>query len=90
MLFRLRAETSENDFLAADRRLQTDFAYRQPGLLRRTTARSNNGEWLVIDYWRRDADADTCAEHWEQDRIAQAFMDLIDRTSVRVERFRTI
>jgi hypothetical protein len=90
MQFRLRAETSENDFLATDRRLQTDFAYQQPGLLRRTTARSNNGQWLVIDYWRTEADADACAERWEQDQIAQSFMDLIDRTSIRVERFWTI
>jgi hypothetical protein len=90
MQFRLAAETSENDFLAADRRLQTDFAYRQPGLLRRTTARSNNGDWLVIDFWRKDGDADSCAERWEQDQIAQSFMDLIDRRSVRVERFWTL
>ena len=90
MQFRLRAETSENDFLAADQRLQTEFAYQQPGLLRRTTARSNNGEWLIIDHWRADDDADACAERWEQDQIAQSFMELIERSSVRVQRFWTV
>jgi hypothetical protein len=87
---RLPAETSETDIPATDRRLQTDFSYQQPGLLRRTNARSNNGQWVVIDYWRTEADADACAEHWDQDQIAQSFMDLIDRTSIRVERFWTI
>jgi hypothetical protein len=90
MQFRLLPGTDDNDFLAADRRVQTEFAYQQPGLLRRTTARGNTGAWLVIDYWRSDHDADACAERWEQDQIAQSFMNLLDRSSVRVQRFSTL
>lgn len=90
MQFRLLAGTHDKEFLAADRRLQTEFAYQQPGLLRRTTTRGQNGEWLVIDHWRTDRDADACAERWDQDPIAQSFMDLIDRSSVRVQRFWTV
>lgn len=90
MHFRLLAGTHDKDFLAADRRLQTEFAYQQPGLLRRTTARTKNGQWLVIDYWRTDGDADACAEQWDEDPIAQSFMDLIDRSSVQVQRFWTV
>ena len=90
MQFRLLPGTSDDDFREADVRLQTEFAYQQPGLLRRTTARNNNGEWLVIDHWRSDRDADACAELWEQDQIAQSFMALIDRSSVRVQRFSTV
>jgi hypothetical protein len=90
MQFSLMPGTGLEEFLAADQRLQTEFAYAQPGLLRRTTARNETGEWLVIDLWRTAADADACAERWEQDRIAQGFMALVDRTSVRVERYSTI
>jgi hypothetical protein len=90
MQFRLLAGTQLDDFLAADRRLQTEFAYLQPGLLRRTTARNEAGEWVVVDFWRTPADADACADRWEQDRIAQAFMALVDRGSVRVQRYSTL
>ena len=38
MTFRLAPGADEQAFLDADRRVQTDFAYRQPGLMRRTTA----------------------------------------------------
>lgn len=90
MQFRLLAETSIEDFLAADYRLQTEFAYQQPGLLRRTLARGEGGEWLVIDHWRTAADADACATRWDDDKIAQAFMHFVERTSVRVQRYSTV
>jgi len=90
MQFRLLADTAIESFLAADRRLQTDFAYQQPGLLRRTAARGDSGEWVVIDHWRTAAEADACAERWERDPVAQTFMDLVDRSSVRVQRYTSL
>ncbi len=38
MMFRLVDGADEGAFLAVDKRLQTEFAYQQPGLLRRTTS----------------------------------------------------
>jgi len=89
MRFRLAEGADPAEFLAADRRLQTEFAYRQPGLLRRTLARGDEGEWLVIDLWRSDADADRCAEVWEGHPVTTAFMALVDGESVSVARYRT-
>lgn len=85
--FRLPPDSDEAAFLAADRRVQEDFAYQQPGLLRRTTARGEDGGWIVIDLWRSAADADACDARWEHDPVAQAFMALLDRSSVTTERF---
>jgi hypothetical protein len=90
MQFRLLADTRLDDFLAADHRLQTEFAYLQPGLLRRTTGSNESGDWVVVDLWRTAADADACADRWDHDPIAHAFMAFIDRRSVRVQRFSTV
>jgi hypothetical protein len=90
MTFRLADTTGESAFLEADRRVQTEFAYHQPGLLRRTTARAEDGDWIVIDIWQSIADADACAERWDDDPVATAFMALLDRTSVRTERYQTL
>lgn len=87
MRFRLDPGTAEEEFLAADRRLQENFAYQQPGLLRRTTARGEDGGWIVIDLWRSAADADACDRRWDTDPVAQAFMALLDRSSVSSERY---
>jgi hypothetical protein len=90
MRFRLPAGAGEAAFLAADRRVQQEFAYHQPGLLRRTTARGEGGGWIVIDLWRSAADADACDARWEDDAVTQAFMDLLDRSSVSTERYQEL
>lgn len=87
MTFRLDPAAGQAAFLEADRRVQTEFAYHQPGLLRRTTARGDDGEWVVIDLWRSVADADACDERWRVDPVAAAFMALVDDSSVRTRRF---
>jgi len=85
--FRLPPGADEAAFLAADRRVQDEFASRQPGLLSRTTARGEDGSWIVIDLWRSAADADACDARWERDPVPQAFMALLDRSTVTVERY---
>jgi hypothetical protein len=87
MKFRLESSVPEEAFLRADRALQQGFAYHQSGLLRRTTARDVYGNWIVIDIWRSDADADRCAARWDADPLAQSFMALLDDASTSVERY---
>ena len=90
MNFRLAPTTTDADFLAADRRVQTEFGYHQPGLVRRTTAGADDGEWIVIDLWRSAAEADACAARWDADPAAAALMVLVDRDTVRVRRYETL
>ena len=80
--FRLREGVDEADFRAADARYQMEFAYRQPGLLRRTTASSEGGEWVVIDLWRTQDDADGCRGRAADDPVAQAHAAMVDPASV--------
>ena len=90
MRFRLRADADEQAFRHADARLQAEFAYRQPGLVRRTTAKGAEGDWIVIDLWRSAADADACAARWDGDPVVAAFTALVDAGSVRTERYREL
>lgn len=90
MRFRLPPGADEAAFLAADRQVQEEFASRQPGLLRRTTARGQDGGWVVIDLWRSVADADACDARWEHDPVTQGFMALLDRSSVTTERYQEL
>jgi hypothetical protein len=90
MTFRLASTADEAAFLEADRRVQTEFAYHQPGLLRRTTARGRGGEWIVIDLWGSGEEADACDARWESDPVTTAFMGLLDRATVRSTRYETL
>ena len=86
-MFRLLPGADEAAFLAADRDLQTGFAYQQPGLTRRTTARGAEGEWVVIELWRSDADADAAAIRRADDPRSAAVSSFIEPASVRLARF---
>ena len=90
MTFSLRADADEEAFLAVDKRLQSEFAYQQPGLARRTIARGigdRAGEWIVVDLWWTAEHADACAQRWETDPLAQEFMAFVDRSTVDVRRY---
>lgn len=90
MTFRLIDGAEDAAFLAVDKRLQSDFAYRQPGLVRRTTGRGQGdvvGEWIVIDLWRSAEDADHAATRWDDDSTAQEFMSFVDPPTLEVRRY---
>jgi hypothetical protein len=90
MRFRLAAGQNEAEFLQADKALQEEFAYQQPGMLRRTTARGAAGDWLVVDLWASVADSDACAARWETDPVAQRFMGFVDRSTVVTDRYEEV
>lgn len=55
--FELTPGTTTEAFAAADSRYQQDVAYQQPGMLRRTTAKADDGRWCVVGIWSSGADA---------------------------------
>ncbi len=87
MRFKLVLDADEDAFVAADKALQTGFAYKQPGLLRRTTARATDGTFVVIDLWRSARDADRCDARWEADPLVSDFMAFVDLASLETERY---
>jgi hypothetical protein len=87
LVFSLAEGADDEAFLACDKQVQTDFAYQQPGLLRRTTARGARGSWAVIDLWASAAAADACDSRWETDPLAREFMSFVDPATVRTARF---
>jgi hypothetical protein len=85
--FRLRSGVSEHEFREADARFQAQFAYQQSGLMRRTTARGKDGEWLVVDLWRSHSEADASMGRRYDDPNAQAFLGFVDESTLRSSRY---
>ena len=85
--FRLVPGTDTIAFLDADKQVQTEFAYQQPGLVRRTTARGADGEWIVVDLWHSAEAADDCNAKWGRDDVTKAFMSFLDGESISTSRY---
>lgn len=82
--FRLAAGTDESAFIAADARFQTEVAYHAPGIVRRTLARGEDDEWLVVTVWYDAAHADSGPTPGED------LQAMIDAGSVRVAHYETL
>lgn len=85
--FLVRSGVDDARIIETDYRMQTEVAYQQVGLVRRTTARSSAGQWVVISVWRTEADADVGAERRSEDPVVIEFDSLIDPTSVVTTRY---
>ena len=85
--FRLRDGADESAFIAADQRVQTEFFYLRPGLVRRTTARGSDGEWLVVTLWGSAEEAEAAAAVAAVDPVHTAFMAHVDADSFSAKRF---
>ena len=85
--FRLAADFDESTFLEADQRVQLEFMHRQPGFMRRTTARGSGGEWLVVVLWGSPSDAVAAAEAAESHPAVTAFASMVDGSTHVVKRY---
>ena len=87
--FRLAAGADEDEFLAVDRRWQTELVPNRDGFVRRTTAR-RAGDWVVITLWATEADAVAFEADTAGHEVRRAFEALVDAESVRAARYDTL
>lgn len=85
--FRLAAGVEPSSFVTADAEAQMGFYNLQPGLLRRTTARSDDGEWVVVTLWASAQHADDAASGSSSDPACLAVADLVDDTTLALRRY---
>ncbi|HUS42460.1 MAG TPA: hypothetical protein VMY16_07310 [Ilumatobacteraceae bacterium] len=85
LTFRLAPGVDEASFRALDERIQVEFAYQQPGLVRRTLGRHSDGRWLALTIWAGDAAAADAQRAFENSDLGAAFAALA--IDVHVDRF---
>ncbi len=85
-MFRLAPGVEAESFRAIDERVQIEFAYQQPGFVRRTLGRHDDGRWLVLTIWADAESALAAQERFDETDLGHEFASLV--TDVVVERFR--
>jgi hypothetical protein len=88
--FRLVDRSDIDGFLEADRRVQTELMLQKPTFLRRTTARSSDGEWIVLVLWASEGDANTSDQRFEGNPANAAFMAYVDLSTLSTRRYQTL
>jgi len=85
--FRLAAGVDEDEFLRADQHVQTELYSPQPGFLRRTTARGETGEWIVVTLWATAPLAEACDALAGDDPAWRTFDALVEPSTVDRRRY---
>jgi hypothetical protein len=84
--FRLADGVDEAVFRRVDGRVQVEFAYQQPGFLRRTLGRRDQ-RWLVLQIWTTSQAAHAASVAFDASSLGREFLALIDGDSLVVDRF---
>lgn len=85
LTFRLAPGVDEAAFRELDQRVQVEFAYQQPGFVRRTLGRHTDGRWLVLTIWTDAESALAAAADFERSALGAEFAAVM--TDVDVQRF---
>ncbi|HUI04671.1 MAG TPA: hypothetical protein VLZ77_14125 [Acidimicrobiales bacterium] len=88
--FSLADGVTDDQFRQADATMQAEHVYRQPGIVRRTTARGEGGRWLVVTLWATRHDAEAAEGAARADAVATGFARLLDATTVTSARYETL
>ncbi|HET9732513.1 MAG TPA: hypothetical protein VFP54_07550 [Acidimicrobiales bacterium] len=88
--FRLAEGSTDEELLNAEAAAQARFYYRQPGLLRRTTARGAGRGWVDLVLWASADHAAAGERAAASSPLVAALTDLIDPGSLTRERFETV
>ena len=89
--FRLIDGVSDEKFKEIDARFQEDFAYQQKGMLRRTTAKGEDGTWLVMTMWDSAESSDGPKNITDSGKAALTAMhEVIDFDTHKLERYFTL
>jgi len=88
--FRLKAGTTVDEFVAINAAYQTEFAYQQPGLRRRTVAPGLDGEWLVLTVWDSKSDVHRAHEEAARSTVAHDFEAYVEPSSKSVAYFKEL
>ncbi len=84
--FRLADGVDPAVFRTVDGRVQVEFAYQQPGLLRRTLGRRDQ-TWLVLQIWTTSEAAHAASAAFDGSPLGREFLALIDPDSLVVDRY---
>jgi heme-degrading monooxygenase HmoA len=79
--FRLRADVAVDTARSADAAVQTDVAYQQSDLLRRTVAVAADGTWAVVTFWGSEDAASAAAKAAADHPTTRAFRALTEPAS---------
>ncbi|MEM9341263.1 MAG: antibiotic biosynthesis monooxygenase [Bacteroidota bacterium] len=85
--FRAKEGTDDEAFTKRDAEIEEDYTSKQPGFIRRESAQSEDGEWLVVVYWEDMESASASMQKFMGDASVADYAGMIDGATMKMKRF---
>ena len=85
--FNIKTEISPMAFAQLDKQGENSFTSKQPGFIKRQSGVDEKGNYVVIVYWKRTADADASMQKFMNDSSVKDYAQMIDASTMKMERY---
>ena len=87
VIYKTKDGVSDADFIKAGADMEEHFAKKQKGFVRRTLAKSENGDWVDVVYWDTMDDALKASEAAMKSLVCAPMFGMVDDDSIKMYHF---
>lgn len=88
--FKEKSQVQRDTFEKRDKQVEADYISRQTGYITRRIGIAQNGERLMMIYWKTQADADAGMEAFLKEQSVADYNKMIDWKTVEMKRFKAL
>lgn len=85
--FKLADVKNRDEFIRQNAEMEVDFLMKQPGIISRETAMTDDGEVLVVLHWAKPEDAQASMDKFVAAPQTKTFTALLDMSTFSMNRF---
>lgn len=88
--FKAKSEIQRDTFDKRDLQVESDYISRQTGYIARRIGIAENGERMMLIFWKTLADADAGMKEFSKDQSVADYSKMIDWNTVELKRFQAV
>ncbi|MEM1320826.1 MAG: hypothetical protein AAGG75_11255 [Bacteroidota bacterium] len=85
--FNINSTVNPIEFAQRDVRVESDFTSQQPGFIKRQSGVNDQGEYVVLVYWKSAANADASMNKFMGDASVADYAQMIDASTMKMARY---
>ena len=85
--FSINSDVDPLVFSKRDAQVEADFTSKQPGFIKRQSGVDDEGNYVVVVYWKKDSDAEHSMSKFMSDATVSDYAKMIDGPSMKMARY---
>ncbi len=87
VIYKTKDGVNDFDFIKMGVEIEENFIKKQKGFIKRTFAKSENGDWVEVIYWETMEDATKASEAAMKSPVCMPMFGMLDDASVKMHHF---